>query len=72
MIALTAPGVVTERDLYQVWTVSQSEVAGVGVQTVVIECQDLQWLQLAERGELDVIDQIPVEVELTETCRGQT
>ena len=41
MVALAAPRVVTERDLYQVRTVSETEVAGIVVQAVVIKCQDL-------------------------------
>ena len=66
MITLTAPGVVTQGDLYQVGTVSEGEMARVGVQPIVIECQDLQRLQLAEGGVLDVVDQVLVEVEFTE------
>ena len=68
MIALAAPRVVAERDLYQVWTVSETEVAGIGVETIVIECQDLQGLQVTEGLVLDVIDLVPVEVELAEAC----
>ena len=68
MIALAAPRVVTERDLYQVRTVSETEVAGIVVQAVVIKCQDLQRLQVTEGLVLDVVDLVPVEVELAEAC----
>ena len=68
MITLATPRVVAERDLYQVWTVSETEVAGIGVETIVIECQDLQGLQVTEGLVLDVIDLVPVEVELAEAC----
>ena len=67
MIALAAPRVVTERDLYQVWTVSQTEVADIVVEAVVIKCQDLQGLQVTEGLVLDVVDLVPVEVELAES-----
>ena len=50
----------------------QGEVAGVVEQSVGVQGQNLQRLQVAERVVLDVVDQIPVEVELTETFRGQT
>ena len=66
MIALAAPRVVTEGDLYQVWTVSETEVAGIVVEAIVIKCQDLQGLQVTEGLVLDVIDLVPVEVELAE------
>ena len=68
MVALTAPRVVTERDLYQVRTVPQTEVAGIVVEAVVIKCQDLQRLQVTEGLVLDVVDLVPVEVELAEAC----
>ena len=66
MIALAAPRVVAERDLYQVWTVSETEVAGIVVEAIVIKCQDLQGLQVTEGLELNVIDLVPVQVELAE------
>ena len=66
MVALAAPRVVTERDLYQVRTVSETEVAGIVVQAVVIKCQDLQRLQVTEGLVLDVIDLVPVEVKLAD------
>ena len=68
MVALTAPRVVTEGDLYQVWTVSETEVAGIVVEPIVIKCQDLQRLQVTEGLVLDVVDLVPVEVELAEAC----
>ena len=68
MVTLTAPRVVTERDLYQVRTVSETEVAGIVVEAVVIKCQDLQRLQVTEGLVLDVVDLVPVEVQLTEAC----
>ena len=69
MVTLTAPRVVTERDLYQVRTVSETEVAGIVVEAVVIKCQDLQGLQVTEGLVLDVVDLVPVEVELAEACK---
>ena len=45
---------------------SQTEVAGIVVEAIVIKCQDLQGLQVTEGLVLDVIDLVPVEVELAE------
>ena len=47
----------------------QGEVAGVVEQSVGVQGQNLQRLQVAERVVLDVVDQVPVEVELSQTCK---
>ena len=47
---------------------SQTEVARIVVEAIVIKCQDLQGLQVTEGLVLDVVDLVPVEVELAEAC----
>ena len=41
-------------------------MAGIVVEAIVIKCQDLQGLQVTEGLELNVIDLVPVQVELAE------
>ena len=69
MITFTTPWIVGQTDLHQVGAVDQGEVTRIMIQSVVVQCQDLQGLQVAERLVLDVVDQVAVEVELAETCK---
>ena len=64
VITFTTPGIVCQTDLHQVGAVDQGEVTRIMIQSVVVQCQDLQGLQVAERLVLDVVDQVAVEVEL--------
>ena len=69
MITFTTPWIVGQTDLHQVGAVDQGEVTRIVKQSVVVQCQDLQGLQVAEGLVLDVVDQVAVEIELTETCK---
>ena len=65
VLAVAAPGVCPQTNLHQVGAVDQGEVTRVVIQSVVVQCQDLQGLKVAEGLVLDVVDQVAVEVELT-------
>ena len=67
MVAVAAPGVAGEAELHQVGAADQGEVAGEAEQAVVGQGEHLQRLQVAERLELDVVDQVAVEVELPQS-----
>ena len=67
--AVTAPGVGPQADLHQVGAVGQGEVPGVAEQPVVVQGQHLQRLEVTERLVLDVVQEVPVKVELSQTCK---
>ena len=67
VVAVAAPGVAGEAELHQVGAADQGEVAGEAEQAVVVQGEHLQRLQVAERLELDVVDQVAVEVELPQS-----
>ena len=69
VLAVAAPGVCPQTDLHQVGAAGQGEVPGVTVQSVVVQGQHLQRLQVTERLVLDVVQQVPVKVELSQSCK---
>ena len=69
MVTFTTPWIVCQTDLHQVGAVDQGEMTRIMIQSVVVQGQDLQGLQVAEGLVLDVVDQVAVEVELAEACK---
>ena len=69
VLAVAAPGVCPQTDLDKVGAVHEGEVARIAVEPVVVQGQHLQWLQVAKRLVLDIVEEVPVKVELSQSCK---
>ena len=67
MLTVTTPGIVSQTDLHQVLTVDQGEVARIVEQTVVVQGEHLQGLEMTERFVFYVANEVLVKMELAET-----
>ena len=69
VFAVAAPGIGPQTDLDKVGAVDQGEVPGVAEQPVVVQGQHLQRLEVTERLVLDVVQEVTVKVELSQSCK---
>ena len=69
MFAVTAPRIGSQTDLDKVGAVDQGEVPGVAEQPVVVQGQHLKRLEVTERLVLDIVQEVPVKVELSQSCK---